>query len=326
MKYFYKVGLKLWLAVIVSISFVKASQAQNMEFNTDGLYNAEFFDNIYRGHFEDIELKREDLDFLSIFNQYLRSYGRRCDDYLPADKVPIMDIVCARERIEYNGYGAEINRYCIEWTQDKSGLYARHDLYEAMKKIERIHNAGALRQAMQLIADPNALGNSVDMVHKAKALQFDMARIFELNPCDRPGIRRFEENLKLFALNKPSIRMKGVSKYTAMKRSGGPTGLQDYNRLIDDLVVNQSKTWAFNRYIRGSISGVTFLREDSQGRPTAIKANYQYSGFSGKSNGWVKITFDNGLPNGIYFFDFPNNRKTPSPGVVASYAKGDYGK
>jgi hypothetical protein len=130
----------------------------------------------------------------------------------------------------------------------------------------------------------------------------------------------------MYTLNKPSIRMQGVSKYTAMKKSAGPAGSQDFTKLIDDIVADQAKTWMFNKYVRGSISGVTFLREDSQGRPTAIKANYQYSGSSCNSKGWVKITFDDGLPNGIYFFDFPNNRKTPSPSTVASYAKGDYGE
>lgn len=152
-----------------------------------------------------------------------------------------------------------------------------------------------------MLTDQNAIGNSVDMVHKAKALMYDMAQIFSLNSCNSSGIRRFEENMKLFALNKPSIRMKGVSKYTAMKRSGGPTGQQNFSKLIDDLVADQAKTWMLNRYIQGSISGVNFLREDSQGRPTALKANYQFSGFSGNSKGWVKITFDNGLPNGFLF-------------------------
>ncbi|HKJ41603.1 MAG TPA: hypothetical protein VKA27_05880, partial [Sunxiuqinia sp.] len=108
--------------------------------------------------------------------------------------------------------------------------------------------------------------------------------------------------------------------------SGGPTGQQDFSRLIDDLVTNQAKTWMFNRYISGSISNIAILSKDNQGRPAIIKADYHYSGFNGNSKGWVKILFNNGLPEGIYFFDFPNNRKKPSSSVVASYAQGDYGK
>lgn len=215
---------------------------------------------------------------------------------------------------------------CIEWRQVPSGLYARPELYSAKKEVERIHDANAIIIALELLADQNAFGNSVDMAHKAKALLFDMARIFEINSCNSPGIRRFEENLRLFALSMPSIRMQGISKYTAMKKSGGPTGQQDFNKLIDDLVADQSKTWMLNRYTRGSISGVTVLSKDNQGRPSTIKADYQYSGFSGNRKGWVKITFNNGLPNGIYFFDFPDNRKTPSSSVIASYVSGNYSK
>ncbi len=318
------------LIIIIYTSSTKTSEAQKSELNTDGLYNAELVDNIYRGHFENIEMKREDLEFLSIFEQYLRAYARQCSNYLPADKVMIMDTECAREMetVTKNGWGVEIGRTstCVEWRQVPSNLYARPDLYNAKMEIARIHDANALREAMEMISDPNVLGNTVDMVHKTKALLFDMAQIFQLNSCNSPAIRRFEENLKLFAQNKPSIRMKGVSKYTAMKKTGGPTGSQDFNRLIDDLVADQSKTWMFNKYIQGSVSGVKLLREDNQGRPEEIKANYQYSGFSGNSEGWVKITFDNGLPNGIYFFDFPNNRKEPGSSIVASYATGNYGK
>jgi hypothetical protein len=330
MRFLYLVFFKAILIVMIPAFLPNVSKAQEIEFNTDGLYNAEFFDNIFRGHFENTKLKREDMEFLGIFEQYLRAFGRQCPNYLPADKVMIMNTECAREQVSVtrNGFGVEISRTstCVEWRQVPSGLYARPDLYSAKKEVERIHDANALIMAMELITDPNVIGNSVDMAHKAKALLFDMARIFELNSCNSPGIKRFEENLKLFALNKTSIRMQSESKYTAMKKSGGPTGQQDFNRLLDDLVADQSKTWMFNRYTRGSISGVTVLSNDSQGRPSAIKADYLYSGFTGNSKGWVKVTFNNGLPNGIYFFDFPDNLKSPNSSIVASYADGIYSK
>lgn len=176
-----------------------------------------------------------------------------------------------------------------------------------------------------MMNDQNAFGNSVDNIHKTKALLYDMSQILKLNPCDSPGLRRFEENLKAFALSSSPVRMEVESKYTVMKKSGGPTGIQDFSRLIDDLVADQSRTWAFNRYRPGSVSGVNILSTDQQGRPTVMKADYQYSGFGGESPGWVKITFSNGLPDGTYFFDFPNNRKSPSTSIVASYAQGEYG-
>ncbi|MEO9513909.1 MAG: hypothetical protein ABJX94_08995 [Flavobacteriaceae bacterium] len=299
---------------------------QSLAFNTDGLFNAEFFDYIFRGQFENVQLKREDNQFLMIFEQYLRTFGRQCPNNLPSTKVEIMNWVCATEEVTTNGYGIETSRVCIDWKTVGSGLYARRDLYEAKLQVERIQSTEIFRNTLAMMADPNAIGNSVDMMHKAKGLKNDMAQLFNLNRCDSPGVRRFEENLKSFALNEPGIRMKEASKYATMKEIGGPTGNQNFTKLVDDLVLNHSKTWAFNRYEGGSISNLTVLAKDNQGRPRALKANYSYKGFGASSTGWVRVTFTNGLPKCIYFFDFPNNCKTPNSSIVASYAQGSYAK
>ena len=298
---------------------------QTLVFNTDGLYYAEFYDYIFRGHFENIEMTREDSDFLMIFEEYLRAYGRQCDQYLPADKVKIMKQVCSRVEVNVDLYGAE-TRDCMEWEWVPTGLFARPDLYDAKMEVEGIHRAKSLQTVVAMITDPNAMGNSVDLMHKAKGLKNDMAQILTINPCTSAGTKRFEENLKLFALQKSAIRMQGSSKYAVMKKSGGPTGAQDLKKLFDDLVANQASTWAFNKYVAGSISGLTVLQSDPQGRPAVVKANYNYMGFGSSPTGWVQINFSAGLPKCMYFFDFPQNCKTPNSSIVASYAQGAYGK
>jgi len=334
-RFFFIKFLALSFVFVIISSFIKKGAdnsekivigSQSMKFNTDGLYYAEFYDYIFRGHFENIEIKHEDIGFLTIFEQYLRAFGKQCPSYLPANKVKIMEQECAKEQVTTNGYGIETSRVCIEWRWVWSGLYARPDLYKAKMEVEGIQRAKGLQTVMTMITDPNAMGNSVDIMHKIKGLQNDMAQIFKLNSCNSPGIKRFEENLKLFALNKPGIRMKGTSKYAAMKKSGGPTGSQNFNKLVDDLVANQARTWSFNRYTAGSISGIRILSKDNEGRPTALQANYMFSGFSKNGKGWVKVSFKNGLPDCIYFFDFPNNCKTPSSSILASYAQGNYRK
>lgn len=186
--------------------------------------------------------------------------------------------------------------------------------------------SNGVRNIIEFIANPNYLGNSVDLVHKTKGLQMDMARMFKINSCKSAALRRFEENLKLFALNKPAIRSQGSSKYATMKKSGGPTGLQDFNKLIDALVSDQAETWVLNRYTLGSITAVSILSKDEKERPVAIKANYLFSGINGSSEGWVKIVFKDGLPDCIYFWDFPGNCKISSRSIVASYAQGKYSK
>lgn len=334
MRNFYATLLGLGFVFILTTAFNNAPTVtseietigeQTLVFNTDGLYYAEFYDYIFRGHFEHIEMTREDSDFLMIFDEYLRAYGRHCDQYLPADKVKIMKQVCSRVEVNVDLYGAE-TRDCMEWEWVPTGLFARPDLYDAKMEVEGIHRAKSLQTMMAMITDTNAMGNSVDMMHKAKGLKNDMAQILSLNPCTSAGVKRFEENLKLFALQKPAIRMQGSSKYAAMKKSGGPTGAQDLKKLFDDLVANQASTWAFNKYVAGSISGLTVLQSDPQGRPAVVKANYNYMGFGSSPTGWVQINFTQGLPKCMYFFDFPQNCKTPNSSIVASYAQGNYGK
>ena len=295
-----------------------------LELNTDGLYYAEFYDYIFRGHFEEIDVKRDEVQFLFIFDQYLRAYGAQCSVSLPTNKVQIMNEECATEEVTKNGWGDVISRVCVKYVWVGSGLYAKPELYEAYKEIDQLQRSKGLGTMMEMITDPNSMGNSVDMIHKTNGLKGDMLKIFKLNACGSQGIERFEENLKLFALDKPSIRIEKASKYTTMKKSGGPTGDQNYHKLIDDLVYDQSKTWSFNRYTAGSISSFTTSTRDSEGRPMEISANYGFSGFSGNSKGSVRITFKNGLPKCIYFYDFPRNCKTPNSSILSSYAEGKY--
>ncbi len=311
---------------MVTETKILVGQPQSLEINTDGLYYAEFYDFIFRGHFEHVKVKRADVEFLSIFEQYLRAYGRQCKEYLPQKKVEIMDLVCAQEYIEKNIYGDVLSRVCTKWIWQGSKLFARPDLYNAKLTVEKLQSDDALQKVYAEMTDPNAIGNSMDKVHKLKGLKNDMAKIFILNPGNSPSIKRFEENLKRFALNKPAIRMKTESKYTAMKKAGGPSGVQNLDKLFDDLVANHAKTWAMNKYVPRSISRLAVLKKDSKGRPLLVKANYTYQFFGKSGEGWVQINFENGLPKCLYFHDFPRNCKTPASGVVAAYAQGSYSK
>ena len=325
---------RLFLICIIWLLFVSLSSNDSQNFDsvtvdeaelkTDGLYFAEFYDNIYRGHFENLEIKRDDMMFLTIFDQYLRAYGGNCDRYLPADKVEILNQVCKTEEVTKNGWGDVVSRVCVEYTWVGSGLYAKQELYDAYAVVDQIQRSKGLNTMMDMITNPNSMGNSVDMIHKTKGLNNDMVKLFQMNACNGEALKRFDENLELFARNKTSIRMQQASKYTTMKKTGGPTGAQNFNKLIDDLVYDQAKTWAFNKYTAGSITNVHSSAKDSQGRPKELSANYSYSGFGGNSRGSVRITFDNGLPKCIYFSDFPQNCKTPNSSILSAYSEGKY--
>lgn len=308
--------------VLLTIQFKFYSQ--NTSINTDGLYNAEFIDNIFIGHFEDLEIKNDDEFLLMFFGGYLNTYGKQCDAFLPKEKVKIMKQVCQRESVTTNGLGVETSRYCIEWDWEWTGLYARKELYQAKMKLQSKFSQKAVINTIEKMTNPNAVGNSVDLMHKAKAFNYDMDKILKLNPCDSKSLRRFEENLIAFSENKEGIRMKEESKYKKIKDIGGPTDPQNLKKLINDLVLDQSKTWVANKYIANSISRISTTSKDNKNRPIEITAYYDFSSFFGKQNGWVKIVFNNGLPKCIYFHDYPKNCKTPKASIINDYALNKY--
>lgn len=326
-----KVGY-IFKAIVVCSFLVQtiSSKAQNgtstnAGLNTDGLYYAEFYDYIYRGHFEHIKIPRNSADFVNIFDSYLKSYGGQCDAYLPANKVPIMVDRCQEWSVRKNYLGEELSRNCVNWVPVKSGLFAKPSLYQAKENFTSQVALDVAGAELGILFDDNAIGNSVDKMHKVKGLKSDMQRFFRLNGCKNEVLELFEKNLKAFALQTAPIRLRTPSKYQQMKTVGGPSGKQNYTKFLNDLVANQSKTWAMNRYSSNSIAGLRVTSRDAQGRPREVQANYTYGSLFGSGRGSVRVTFEKGLPKCMYFFDFPQNCKTPNSSLVASYAQGKYG-
>ena len=72
---------------------------------------------------------------------------------------------------------------------------------------------------------------------------------------------------------------------------------QDIQKLLEDLVYQNSRQWNFNKYHKGSLKNVSILSKDLDGRPQKVKGSYTFSGFGGTKNGSVTLVFNNkGLP------------------------------
>lgn len=310
------------------ITFLEANGTDEgtMQFKTLGLNNAAFFDYIYRGHFENIELDVNNSHFLMILSGYLNTFGSLCPDLLPEDKVEIMTQECSRENVTTNGWGVEVDRYCIAWRTVGTGIFADPKLYAAKMRLVAKQDQNALRTVIDMYTNPNAMGNSVDQIHKAKALLSDWSNFFRLNPCDSKSVEQFANNLLAFANQKSPTRLKGMSVYEKIKILGGPAGDQNYPKLLNDILVNQSKTWAMNRYVPNSISNVREFKSSDKTQTVSLRANYNFSGLMGKQKGSVTVKFKDGLPECIYFSDFPNNCKKPNGALVAKYGLGQYVK
>jgi len=130
-----------------------------------------------------------------------------------------------------------------------------------------------------------------------------------------------------FALGQPGLTLPGGETLASIapKKSPGATFKDsNYTRLVDDLIAENSQGWMLNRYVRGSASGVTVSSRDTLGRPAKIVGNYLFDGSKGRSRGSVTVQFSDGLPQCVFFFDFPTTCRTPSRRIITTYENGRY--
>ena len=229
--------------------------------------------------------------------------------------------MCSAETVKKNGYGVEINRYCSDWRTVGTGLYATPEMYQAMLVIDRIQARDVIGNTWDLIIklreDPFGYVNKY--AYNKQAIESDIIALMTMNGCDSPALRRFAENLRLFALNEPGITINS-------KRATTPSSVilsenQDFDQLVNDLISVQSRKWSMNKYNHGSVYKVIITSKDELGQPSELTAKYL---FNGSSAGSVRITFNQGLPACLYFSDFPYSCKTADRKVAAEFAKGKY--
>ena len=156
--------------------------------------------------------------------------------------------------------------------------------------------------------------------------QADTAALVRLNDCGGPGLKRFEDNLALFSLGKQALLLPGEPA-PAPRRvlSAGELAESDFNRLVEELIADQARTWTLNRYVPGSTS-LGIVAHDPRGQPSQIRAKYFYTSplQSGRTQGSVKVSFTDGMPACIYFSDAPSTCQTPDRRIIARYASGGY--
>lgn len=293
-------------------------------FSASGLKNEKLLTDLYAGNFVDISLERQDVLFQVLYSQYLEAFGRHCDAALPPNKVEITRQVCAREQYPVNRYGAQVGpSSCVEYRTEGTGLYADPVLYETKAKLEQAVGLDTIRQVFRTMNQKNPLGAAMDTVNASKAMANDMNALVQRNACAGPGLKRFQENLMLFAMGKQPIRLDGGGTPAAASRPSPAAPFKDsnYTKLLEDLILEQSKTWVVNRYVSGSVSNVVVSSRDAAGRPAKLVGRYL---FNGRSQGSVTVSFTDGLPECMYFFDSPSTCRTPNRRVVASYANGSY--
>jgi hypothetical protein len=278
---------------------------------------------IYAGDFEHVSIKPDGVEFGMLVGAYMKQYSLSCDRYLPKNKVEIMTQECAEERVVTNGYGV-VSKNCIEYRTVGTGRYADPQVYSLQKKADAEMAAGMMGDLVGALknnsGDPGGMKRMTDV---ATYVSEDMQQFLKENACDSAAVMRFQANMLRFGENKEPIKMAGGAEAIAAASASGLTKGQSYQRLLDDLIVEESRAWAMNRYEAGSVR-VNGVNRTPDGQPTEITGGYSYNMLGQDAVGYLRLTFRDGVPECMYFSDFPGTCRTPSPRVIAAYNRDRY--
>jgi hypothetical protein len=297
-------------------------------FSAAGLNFERDVTGLFLGDFASLRLDRTSLEFAKLMDSYVMAFARRCSAYLPANRVELTESVCAIEQYMVNGYGIQVSpRTCVDYRQVGTGLYADPELKATATRVA----TGAVFNAMK-----DALGDSkkspLDTTMRAldvsASVGNDMESLIAANGCAGPGMQRFQVNMLRFARGEPGLRLASGETLASISPAKSLSGAfftdVDYGRLLDDLLSEQSKAWMVNRYVSGSVTEVTVTSRGNDGRPAEVVGSYAFNGLNGRRTGTIKVRFVNGLPQCMYFSDFPTTCRAPNPRIVTAYENNKY--
>jgi len=327
----------LVLAPILLLSAIAQAQSKSpspraagepASFSAKGLNYETELAGLYLGDFAHARLARDSMEFDLLFGNYLSAFARRCSASLPANKVEMTRSECAREQYSVNRYGARTgSSTCIEYRKVGTGLYADPDLYAAQQQVDAEVARNMLRDTFRGAAGNNPMSTAMRSVDAATSVGRDMDSLLEKNSCTSPGVKRFQDNMMRFALGQPPLRLAGGETLASIGPKNSPGAAfkdSNYTRLLDDLIAENAQGWMLNRYVRGSVSGVSVSSRDALGRPSKIVGSYLFDGSKGRNKGSATVQFSDGLPQCIFFFDFPTTCRTPSRRIITTYEEGRY--
>ncbi|ESS74149.1 hypothetical protein MGMO_1c00040 [Methyloglobulus morosus KoM1] len=308
-----------------------AANKELLALKTSGLTNNALIAKIFEGDFVNVDLDRTDDRFGILLQQYLEAFSDHCSNALPHNMVQMTRQECDGWDIYGNPYtGIETSRTCNHYKTVKTRFFAKPALYDALNTVHRQRTADFGRELSRSFGDltrPDALPKLVGLIGDAQAIASDMSSLVQNNACKAPGLIRFEDNLRLFALNKQPIKLGGEATDPAV--ISPPIGQtfkdQNYRKLIEDLVLDDTKRWgAFARFIDGSVTTASIGEFDQLGRPMRVFAPYIWEGMMGRTAGRVTLTFSDGQPECLTYSETPSVCHSPNRRIVARYLEGGY--
>jgi len=201
----------------------QASSQQNAggltsaSFSARGLRNEALFTNLYIGNFKGIGFDRTNVLFEGLFSGYLRAYGSHCDANLPKNKVEIKETYCKQQEYDYDRFGNRGGaKGCLSYGTRGTGIYADPTLYAAKDQLDSAAGPAMIQQAFNTMAGKNGDGMSyllgaINTLGASQSITSDTDALVRMNGCPSPGLKRFQENVMLFALGKQPIVLPGVA-------------------------------------------------------------------------------------------------------------------
>ncbi|HEY2467095.1 MAG TPA: hypothetical protein VGI45_04520 [Terracidiphilus sp.] len=296
--------------------------------HTDGLNFGDDLTRLYVGDFEHVGFARDATEFSMLVGSYMNTYSVDCAKYLPNDKVEIMTQECSQEAWTVNGYGVEQpgSRHCVSYRTVGTGRYADPEVYNLERRLDATTAQTMIGDVFGAMKKGGDLaGGMRKMTDIAVYAKNDMQTLVQGNGCTSPSLMRLQANMIRFGEGKGSIAMQGAAAALAERDSAaaGPFKDQNYQRLIDDLIVEESQAWMMNRYQQGSVRTGAISR-DREGRPGEIVASYSFASMGKPYAGKVRVTFLDGIPQCLYFSDLPTSCRAPSPRIISAYRKHQY--
>lgn len=312
-------------------------------FNAKGLSHENLVTLLMQGSFAAINTAASSSMFNSLYGSYLNSYAQQCaadPKTRPKDFVEMTNLQCVQEGITTtyyrNGTFSESAPYCTQWKDVPSGLFADPKMWEVKKKLDAVFlgdtykHLFAATQGLGLGLGVGAGGAAMpspkQIAEAAATRAKDMQALIEMNGCNSPGLMRFQENLRLYAMNRPfGIRPDGSTAPPIPIPATG-TAFEDpnYAALLEELIKGEARSWQINKYVLKSIADPTVASRDDQGRPLDVSAKYRFGGMDGVRTGSMRVTFIEGYPECLYFSDQPDSCRAPDKKVVAQYVHGAF--
>lgn len=333
--------LAVTIAGPISLTGMSASSAQStgkvmptdksLDLKTRGLTNRGLITSMFRGDFTKIDLDRSDDLFSALLYQYVKSFDRYCSSSLPENKVELTTKTCAVWNVTRNGYGQEINRYCVNYRNVGTGIYAKRAMRDSLTTLHEQNAADAGRKVSQIFQqtrEPSRfMSQMTQLVGDATTIASDMSLIVRINGCSSLALGRFEENLRRFAVNELPISLDGQAAAASINnlQAGQRFKDQDYRKLIEDLILDDARQWgAFARFVHGSVSKATVISRDSKGRPKLVVVPYMWEGIGGMTRGNAKLTFQEGIPRCLTYSETPSVCHSANRKISARYLRGKY--